>query len=82
MLSFSKFLMNRFNPFTPECLKKTLPFLFTDANRGFNLKSKKMENSVDPDETVSSGSTLFAQVLVLVYRTERVDKTVSASFYI
>ena len=51
MLAFSKFLMNRFNPFTPECLKKTLPFLSTDANRGFNLKSKRMENCVDPDET-------------------------------
>ena len=34
-----------------------------------------MTNSLDPDETaVSSGSTMFAQVLVLVYRTERVKE--------
>ena len=38
-----------------------------------------MANSVGPDETVryiSSGSTLFAQVLVLVYRAEQVKFSV------
>ena len=36
---------------------------------GFQSKIKsKMENSVDPDGTAQSGSTLFAQVFVLACR--------------
>ena len=66
------------NPFTPEFLNWTLPFLKRDANSGFNQSiNNRMANSVDPDETalraVSSGSALFANVSVLVCRDERVN---------
>ena len=45
-----------FNPFYPEFLKQTLPFLNSDtsivANRGLSEKSMMMmANSVDHDET-------------------------------
>ena len=78
----SNFLKHIFNnPFTPGFLKWNNPFLnldlSTDVNRDFCLKSKNRKaNSVDPDETlraVSSGSTLFAQVSVLVRRAERIN---------
>ena len=34
----------------------------------------RMVNSVDPDETVSTGSTLCANVFVLICRVERLKK--------
>ena len=53
------------------------------CEQGFQKKTKKknrMTNIVDPDETalqaISSGCTLFAQVLVLVYWAERVKPPV------
>ena len=55
----SDFFFFFFYSFIPYFLKWTLPSvkldMFTDANRGFCLKSKhRMTNSVDPDETVTS----------------------------
>ena len=60
-------------------LKWTLPPLDLDKATDANIVKirNKMTNSVDPDKTarfaVSSGSTLFAQLSVLVCRAERVN---------
>ena len=63
------------NPFTTEFLR-TLPTLDLDmsinTNRGSVKKKNSTANSVDPDKTVLSGSTLFALVFVRVYMVERV----------
>ena len=40
-----------------------------------SIKNKaRMVNSVDTDETISSGSTLFAKIFVLVYRAGKVKE--------
>ena len=76
-LPIAAYKLLKLNTFIPVFLKRTLPSLNLDmstgANRGFSINSNTDWQTVYRSWwDGSSGSTLFAEVSVLVYRTERV----------